>query len=855
VKARFVARMAARESRASLTRLRLLLASVAVGVAVVVAISSFSAVLRGSLREQARALMGADLTLGSASPFSPRAEAELAQMLREAPGATVARVTRFGAMARVEAGAAAPRLVQVVAAEAGYPAYGTVTTTPADAWAALPRSAFAVVDDALLQMLGARVGDTLIVGEARLPIGGVVTAFPGDVGLRAALGPRVFIAPAQVAATGLLGPGARVRHEAYVALPASASADRLSLRHRPPLATERVSLRTVADDQRGSQSSLGSIGSYLGLVGLLALMLGGLGVASATHSLIRRKIDSIALLRCLGASGGEVLAIELLQAIALGVIGSVLGAALGVAVQGLLPRLFAGLLPVTVRFSVHWPSVAGGVLIGTWTTTVFALLPLLRVRQVAPLHLLRRATAQPPPRRFDLPRVLAIAALAASVTTLCVVQARSVVEGVLFAAALAAVTGLLWSAALGLRVALRRGLGARLSYPWRQGFSNLYRPGNQTAAVVVAVGFGGFLLMTLLLVEHNLLRDLHTGEDRPNLALFDVQPDQRAAVEKELRAAGVAAGEFVPIVPMRIASVRGVPVERLLAVSAARARGAPPGWALRREYRSTYRDAVLPAETVIAGRPWAPGSWRGKGAADGPLPISVETGVASELGVKLGDEIVWDVQGLEVPTRVEALREVHWARFEPNFFVVFPEGPLDGAPATLVTLARVEEPARRTALQRAILDAHPNVSVVDLTQIQEAVEALAARMTRIVRLTALASLAAGVLVLMAALAGSRYERLREAALLKAMGATRAQLLRIAVAEHLGLGAVAAGAAVLLSMPAAWALLRYVFEARFTVPAPPLAALAAVVSALAVAAGVVNAAEVARRSPLAVLRAE
>jgi putative ABC transport system permease protein len=293
----------------------------------------------------------------------------------------------------------------------------------------------------------------------------------------------------------------------------------------------------------------------------------------------------------------------------------------------------------------------------------------------------------------------------------------------------------------------------------------------------------------------------------------------------------------------------------MLSASAARKGPGPASWAMRREYRSTYRDAVLPAETVVAGTPWPPGSWRGRAAAGDPVPISVETGLAAELGVKLGDEITWDVQGLDVRTRVAVLREVQWARFEPNFFVVFPEGPLDGAPATLVSLARVDDAGRRAALQRRILDAQPNVSVVDLTQLQEAVESLAARLTRIVRLTALACLAAGLLVLLAALAGSRYERLREAALLKAMGATRAQLLRIAVAEHLGLGAVAAAAALLLSLPAAWALLRYVFESRLAIPAPPLLALGAAVAVLAVAAGVASAAEVARRSPLAVLRAE
>lgn len=851
---RFVAVMAGREARASLRRLRLLLASVALGVAAVVALGSFTTLLRASIREQARALLGADVALGSAQPFSAQAEALLERMRRDAPGARVSRVTRFGAMARVEPGAAAPRLVQVVAVEAGYPAYGRVTTDPPQAWPRLPESDFVLLDAPLLQMLGARTGDTLVLGELRLPIGGVVSEFPGDVGLRAALGPRVFIGPRHVERTGLLGPGARVRHEAYVALPAS-PADRLALRYRAGLAAERVSLRTVADDQTGSERSLGRMGSYLGLVGLLALLLGGLGVASATHSLIRRKLDSIALLRCLGASGSEVLAIELVQAVALGVLGSVLGAALGVAVQAALPHLFEGLLPVEVGFRVHWPSVTGGIAIGAWTTTVFALLPLLRARQVAPLHLLRRTAVPPPSRRFDPLRIAATVAVAASVAALCVIQARAVVEGLVFATVVAAVLGLLWAAALGLRALLRRGLGARLSYPWRQGFSNLYRPANQTAAVVVAVGFGAFLLMTLLLVEHNLLRDLHTGGDRPNLALFDVQPDQRASVQAALSQAGVPPGGFIPIVPMRIAAVDGVPASRLLAAAAAGSRTGRAGWAVRREYRSTYRDHLVGAERVVGGQMWAPGAFRGRPPAEGPLPISIESGLATELGLDLGDEILWDVQGLEVPTRVTALRDVQWARFEPNFFVVFPEGPLDDAPATFATLARVEDAARRAELQRSVLQAHPNVSVVDLTQVQQAVEALAARLSRVVRVTALFSLAAGVLVLLSAIAGSRYERLREAALLKAMGATRAQLLRIAVAEHVGLGAVAAVAAALLSLPAGWALLRFVFEAGFVVPAPPLAGLGVAVALLAVAAGIVNAAEVARRSPLLVLRAE
>lgn len=450
--------MAAREARASLSRLRLLVGSVAIGVAAVVAIGSFTAVLSGSIHSQARALLGADLVLGSAQPFSAPAEAVLDRMRAATPQLESARVTRFGAMARVDSAEASPRLVQVVAVEAGYPFYGDVATDPPGAWGRLAGGDVALLDAPLLEALGARPGDTLALGDARLRVAGTVRDFPGDVGLRAALGPRVFIGAGQVAATGLLLPGSRVRHEVYLRLPATAAPDRLALRFRPPLAAERVSLRAASDDQGGAESSVGRIGSYLGLVGLMAVLLGGLGVASATHSLIRRKLDSLALLRCLGASGGEVLLIELLQALAVGLAGSVLGAVLGLATQAALPALFSGLLPVEVHFAVHWPSVARGIAIGAWTAGVFALLPLLRARQVAPLHLLRRATALPP-RRFDLARLAAMAAVAGSVATLCVMEARRPVEGLVFAAAVAAVVGLLALAAFALRALLKRGLG------------------------------------------------------------------------------------------------------------------------------------------------------------------------------------------------------------------------------------------------------------------------------------------------------------------------------------------------------------------------------------------------------------
>jgi len=384
-------------------------------------------------------------------------------------------------------------------------------------------------------------------------------------------------------------------------------------------------------------------------------------------------------------------------------------------------------------------------------------------------------------------------------------------------------------------------------YLWRQGLSNLQRPSNQTVTVVLAIGFGAFLLGTLILVQLNLLDQLRLtgGPARPNLVLFDIQPDQLPTVEGSLRTAGLSASEPVPIVPMRIASVKGRPVQRMLADT-----GQNAAWALRREYRSTYRDSLVSSERLAAGVWWTPRAAGGDG-----YRISVETGLAEEIGVGVGDEIVWDVQGIRIPTRVASLREVDWARFEPNFFVVFEPGSLEGAPHTLVTLTRIERPTDRGAFQRRLAERLPNVTTLDLSVVQEALERLVDRVVLAIRFMAGFTLATGTLVLVGALATSRFQRIREGALLRTLGATRSQIFRIVLAEYFALGAMAAAVAALLSLAAAWALAKWVFEGRFSPQPMSLAALVLGVVSLTVVVGLLNSREVIRRTPLEVLRGE
>jgi putative ABC transport system permease protein len=841
----FIFRMAGRELRAAPRRLLLLTGTVAIGVAALVAINSFTDNLRDSVRLQARALLGADLALVSRQPFSPRVEALLDTLVRQS---RLARVTSFAGMAYVPR-TAGTRLVQVAAVEGPYPFYGEIRTEPRAAWNELDAGRHVIVDPSLLTALSARIGDTVALGEGRFVITGSVQSAPSDAGVRFALGPRVYIPARYLKETALLGFGSRVEYEAFLQLPPSQSAQALAERYRPSLRPERVRLRTVADDQRNLNDVLTRLTGYLGLVGLTALLLGGIGVASATVVFVRQRTDTVAVLRCLGATAGAVFAIYLLEAGAMGLMGSLLGALAGVGLQRLLPTLLAGIIPVDVAPTISWSAVGLGIAMGVWVAVVFALLPLLAVRRISPLAALRRPYQSERVTR-DLWWVLATLALAASTVALAARQVGSWRQGAIFAGAVGIALLILWSAAWALTRAMRRWLPQAWPYVWRQGLANLHRPANQTVTLVLAIGFGAFLLGTLYLVQHNLLRQLRLtgGPARPNLVLFDIQPDQLRAVQRELREAGLPLTEPTPIVPMRMRSVKGRPVKDLLASTPTREEDPlSNAWVYRREYRSTYRDTTVGSERIVEGK-WSP-------VVQSPARISVEQDLARELAVGVGDEIVWDVQGVPVATRVGSLREVDWARFEPNFFVVFAPGVLESAPQTFVILTRISDAGDRGRFQRRLAEHFANVSTLDLSLLQEALERLVERVALAIRFMALFSLGVGTLVLIGALATSRFQRVREGALLRTLGATRGQVYRVVLAEYLSLGLLAAGVALVLAAVAGWAVARFVFEGTFTLPLLQMAALTITIVALTVMVGLANSRDVVRRTPLEVLREE
>ena len=860
----FVLRMAWRESRGARRRLGLLTGAVAAGVAALVAVNSFAANLRDSVTAQAQALLGADLSLRSRRPFTERVSAlfdTLATPGTDGTAGQMARVTSFNAMAFVPRSSGV-RLVEVMASEPGWPFYGQIQTRPAAAWPELQQGGRVLIDPSLLASLGAEVGDTLALGEARLVIAGVVTSAPGNVAAASAFSPRIYIAASDLPTTNLLRFGARVEYEAFVRLADPARAPDLARTYRPALRPERVSIRTVEDNRDDLRDALTRMGNYLGLVALIALLLGGLGVASAVHVFIRQKLDTIAVLRCLGATAREIFVVYLVQALVMGGLGSAIGALLGLAVQQVLPSVLQDLLPVDVQVRPATGAILLGMGLGLWVAVMFALLPLLSIRRVSPLVTLRRDYERPDQGR-DWLRIGTAVGLALGVTGLSILQVRDLRDGFFFAVGIGVSLFLLWLASLALIRGVRRFFPSRLPYLWRQGLANLYRPANQTVTVVLSLGFGATLLATLFLVQHNLLREMRvTGPvGRPNLVFFDIQADQSAGVLQEIRTAGITPSPPVAIIPMRIRSVKGKPVRwspadtledpeaEVADTGQAQDTTRVRGWAARREYRSTYRDSLVSSEKVVEGEWWNGPVGDPRAAAD----VSLELEIARELSVTLNDTIVWDVQGALVPSVVRSIREVDWARFEPNFFAVFRRGALDRAPQTLVTLVRVEDPVQRGSLQRRLAERFPNVTSIDIATVQITFEKILDRVALAVRFMAIFSLITGTIVLIGSIATTRFQRIREGVLLRTLGATRGQVLRVVFAEYLSLGVLSSVMAVILASGATWAITRFIFDSSFALPYLALLGLGVAVAALTVIVGFWNSLEVVNRTPLEVLR--
>ncbi|HEX4936036.1 MAG TPA: FtsX-like permease family protein [Gemmatimonadaceae bacterium] len=864
--------LAWRESRSTRRRLLLYMSSISLGVAALVAIDSFAANINRSVRAQSRALVGGDVSFSARQGWTKGIDTLFDSL--GATGVTLARETSFASMATAKA-KGTTRLAQVRGVTDAYPLYGEVTTEPAGRWAALQQGRVALVDPSLLIALDVAVGDSLQLGYATFEIAGSLVNVPGDPGMAAAIGPRIYIADRHVADTKLLTFGSRADYEAFARLRPWVDAENWLKAIRPRLDSARVRARTVSESETSLTESIDQLANFLGIVGIVALLLGGVGVASGVNAWVARKIDIVAVLRCVGATSRQVLLIYATQAALMGLLGASIGALIGIAIQFALPGLLKGALPLDVQVQVEPTAIATGIALGVWIALAFALRPLVALRRISPLQAIRRNVNPPKALGFDWALWTVNLFIAATVVGISATRANAPREVIGFSAGIAGVLVLLvLSAALLSRVA-RASVSARWPYVIRQGVANLYRPANQTRSVVLSLGFGAFLVTTLYLVQSNLLAQLRITEEasRGNLLFFDVQDDQGLGVDSIVRAAGIPVIQRTPIVTMRIALVNGKTPDELAprrsadtlgeaqgggAGGGARGRNAqrpqgerrPAGWALRREYRSTFRDTLFTGETVLAGK------WFGQTPAPTGKPadeVSLESDIADDLNVALGDVITWDVQGVRIPTRVTSIREVNWARFEPNFYAVFQSKTLAQAPKTFVLLGAATDPRLTAQVQSAVVRRYPNVASIDLSLVRKTVGEISRRASLAIRFLAIFSLAMGIPVLFSAVAATRRERVREGVLLKTLGATRAQIGRILVSEYTVLGVLGSLTGLVLSFGGAWAIMRYVFDRPFTAATAQALGISAAMMGMAVLIGMLSGRDVFKETAMTALR--
>ncbi len=822
--------LAWREGRFARRRLLLYMSSISLGVAALVAIDSFGRNVTESVREQARELLGGDVSLTSRAKF-PAAIDSLVDSL-QAHGNAVARITSFPSMA------SAPRtnltrLVQIRAVEASWPLYGAVETTPANQAATIHTRHAALVDHSVLVALGAHVGDTITVGVANFEIVGTIDRVPGDVGIASTIVPRVIVGRRYLPETQLLMFGSRSEREVLIRAAPALGATRLAARLRPRIAKGQVRLGTATETQSNVSEGFEKLTQFLGIVGLVALLLGGVGVASGVHAFVTAKIDVAAVLRCLGASSRQVLVIYSLQAAAMGLLGAGVGTLLGIGVQLLLPHVAASILPVHVAIHLDPRAIGLGLAVGVWVALTFALWPLVALRRVSPLQTLRREADADALQlgRFDIARVIVAVALVASVAVIVFARTGTRREGIGFNVAIAIAVAILAGSAALVSRAARTLLRAHWPFAIRHGISSLYRPGNQTRAVMLALGFGVFLVSTLYQVGGLLVHRFTIVADAAtaNVVFFDAQPGQVAGLDSAIRAGHWTVVQTVPIVTLRIAALNGRPVDSIL-TDPKHARG--QNWMWRREYRSTWRDTLVASEHITAGK-WFTAS---TGPADTIPEVSIDADIAGQMRLALGDTLTWDMQGTPVRTRVTSFRDVNWQQFTPNFYAVFERSALAGAPSQYVVLARVPGDTTVARLQRDVVVHWPNVSSIDLSLIQRTIEGIVRQMATAVRFLALFSVAMGLPVLFSAVAATRRARMREGVLLKTLGATRAQVRAILAAEYAALGALGALTGLVLSVGGAWALAHWVLELDFVPSFIPLILILVGMLALALAVG-------------------
>ncbi|WP_290477745.1 MULTISPECIES: FtsX-like permease family protein [unclassified Leeuwenhoekiella] len=832
-------KMAWRDFKASAGKLSLFMVSIVLGVAAIVSIQSFGETLKDNIALQSKALMGADFKIDSDNALT-----EEALQIVDSLGGADAEEISFASMALFPKNGAT-KLLQVRGITSGFPFYGEIETQPATAGRNFGKLNGALVDATVMLQLDIEVGDTVKLGAVRLPVVGELKNLPGSNAVFSAIAPPVVIPYSYVEQTGLVQLGSRIDYEYYFKAPqADMQLLEDTIGDRLDAAEADLDTHTSTSDRLGRRYE--NFGKFLNLVGFVALLLGCVGIASATTIYIREKLRSVAVLKCLGATRKQAFLIYLIQIAAIGLLGGILGTVAGLALQQVFPVLLEGLLPVDVQITWSLPVIILGIFIGMFMSVLFALYPLLSTLYVSPLQTLRFTEDAGSQSRSTAILVSVIILLFIFLFSLWLLgdwrYALAFLGGIVVTFSILA--GI---ARLFMRL-LRRYFPSSWSFTSRQSLRNLFRPRNQTVVLVLAIGVGSFLISTLYFTKDMLLAqaNLDSSAQQANMILLDVQRDQMTDVAQTLKANDLKPLDAVPIVTMRVHSINGRNVADLKTDTTSQT----SRWILNHEFRTTYRDSLIGSESLKEGT-FTPRI----DAGTEPVPVSVSDNFAKDAVVAIGDRVTFNVQGRLLETTIGSIRLVDWSRLQLNFSVVFPAGVLEQAPQFGVITTQVPNSEVSASIQPILVEEYPNVSILDLRQVLNVIEGLLTKISYIINFMAFFSILIGIIVLLGAVRTSKYQRIRESVLLRTMGAKSKQILRIQGLEYLYLGLLGSLSGILLSLIGSLLLAYFAFDTTFIPSWVPFGVLLPGITALVVVIGLANSRSVIRSSPLEVLRKE
>jgi putative ABC transport system permease protein len=817
-------RYALRELRGGLRGFYVFIACIALGVMAIAGVGSVAASLGDGLAREGRTLLGGDVAF---SLIQREAKPDEVAFLRSRGAVSIAATLR--GMARTVDGRLA--LVELKAVDSAYPMLGELTLDPklpvADLLAERDGAFGAGVDSTLLARLDLKIGDRITVGNATFQIRSVVDAEPDRLAGGLGFGPRFLISEAALRATGLLQPGSLVRWIYRVKLPDGADGDRAAtaltddVRTSLPQAGWEIRTRSNASPQL--ERTISRFTQFLTLVGLAALLVGGVGVANAVKSHIDRRRDVIAAFKALGATGRDVFSIYLTQVIVLAVIGSVIGLVVGAALPFLIVGLFGKLLPLPVVPALHFDELTLSFVYGLLTALAFGLWPLGRVHDVPVAALFREAVSN----QWHRPRWRYLALMAVVIVLLIAVVVGLAYDkrvAAVFVASSVVVFVLLRGIAAGLMALARRLPRPRITM-LRLAIANIHRPGALTPSVVMSLGLGLAVLVTITQIDGNLRRQFMAAlPDRaPSFYFIDIpstDADRFGAFLKQT--APQSTVEDVPMLRGRIVAARGVKVEDLKPSTDAE-------WVLQSDRGLTYTGEVPKGSKVVEGTWWGANY-------NGPPLVSFEKKLADGLQLKIGDQVVVNVLGRDITATISNMRTVDWQSLGINFVLVFSPNAFKGAPHThIATLTETHpDPGGDARIIKSVADAFPTVTSVRVREALETIGTVVTNLVLAIRGASAVTLISAILVLGGALAAGHRHRVYDAVILKTLGATRARLLGAYALEYLMIGFATAIFGVIAGSVAAWLIVTRLMTLSFIWQAGSAAGV--VVAALIVTVG-------------------